>query len=48
MIAAVIKGSATEVLNYFALEEQLYICVHKCQSPPAKKVNKQLIPSPDA
>lgn len=48
MIAAVMKGSATKFLNAFALEEHLYICVHKSLSPTAKKVNKRFIPSPDA
>lgn len=47
MIATLLKGSATEIQNYFALEEHLYICVHKQLSPTAKKVNKQFIPSPD-
>lgn len=37
MIAALIKGSATEFQNSLALEDPLYTCVHKRLSPTAKK-----------
>lgn len=48
MIAALIKGSASELQNYFCLEEHLYIFVHKRLSPTVKKVNKRFIPPTDS